>query len=81
MFLSRLNPVSVFHIIYPQRMVDSNGVFLSRLNPVSVFHCNRFWTGSTWICGLFLSRLNPVSVFHVNFAQEYMVGANCFYPA
>ena len=63
MFLSRLNPVSVFHWLK-----SLNGLvlllFLSRLNPVSVFHRLQTGIGLTRWSVLFLSRLNPVSVFH-----------------
>ena len=38
LFLSRLNPVSVFHDLRGASFSESNGLFLSRLNPVSVFH-------------------------------------------
>ena len=38
LFLSRLNPVSVFHEFRNLPSQRSKGVFLSRLNPVSVFH-------------------------------------------
>ncbi len=38
MFLSRLNPVSVFHGLQEPVSPTALMVFLSRLNPVSVFH-------------------------------------------
>ena len=38
LFLSRLNPVSVFHGFPESCTDDVNDLFLSRLNPVSVFH-------------------------------------------
>ena len=38
MFLSRLNPVSVFHSITGRLLGVFSKLFLSRLNPVSVFH-------------------------------------------
>ena len=43
LFLSRLNPVSVFHFEMEIKLLKVRSSFLSRLNPVSVFHRFMSW--------------------------------------
>ena len=65
MFLSRLNPVSVFH---NNKNNNKNKNIVVSIPPKSGLSFSRYWvTGDGYytVILMFLSRLNPVSVFHL----------------